>query len=421
MRICVRIVIAVIGVYGLLTGVAVAGQAPRVDGCVQCHTGLGSALAQPVTDFRDDIHRERGFSCTDCHGGDAAATTKAAAKDRARGYRGPLARTTVIAVCARCHSDAAFMRGFAPAARVDQAAEYATSVHGKRLALGDTKVAICSSCHRPHGIRAVKDARSPVYPLNVTATCATCHGNADYMRGYTLDDGSPLPTSQPHDYQQSVHYAALTKGRDLSAPTCNDCHGNHGAAPPGAGAVVNVCGTCHAVFATRLRASVHGPVLERGCVECHSNHAVHKPSEQMLGAAPEAVCSMCHEKDPGADAATAMRAGIDSLRSTIDRVEQRVARLQEAGMELSAQELSLREARTKLTLSRTEVHTFDPKLVGTIVEAGLGLTTAVDQAADSASRELQFRRRGLVVSMVVLLLMVGALVLKIREIDARAK
>ena len=141
----------------------------------------------------------------------------------------------------------------------------------------------------------------------------------------------------------------------------------------------------------------------------------------MLGAAPDAVCSACHDNDPGAKAATAMRTGIDGLRSTIGRVEQRVARLQEAGMELSAQQLSLAEARTKLTLSRTEVHTFDPKMVGTIVDAGLGLTTAVDQVADTASRELEFRRRGLAVSMVVLLFMVGALVLKIRQIERRAE
>jgi predicted CXXCH cytochrome family protein len=421
MSVCGRALIRAIGVWALLSGVVVAGQTPRSDVCVQCHSGLGSTLAQPVGEFRDDIHRERGFTCTDCHGGDASATTKAGAKNRASGYRGALTRGTVIELCARCHSDAAFMRKYAPAQRIDQAAEYATSVHGKRLAMGDAKVAICSSCHLPHGIRAVKDARSPVYPLNVTATCAKCHGTADYMRGYTREDGSPLPTSQPHDYQQSVHYAALTKGRDLSAPTCNDCHGNHGAAPPGAGSAVNVCGTCHAVFATRLNASVHGPVFERGCVECHSNHAIREPSEQMLGATPDAICSTCHDNDPGAKAATAMRAGIDGLRTTIDRVEQRVARLQEAGMELSAQELALREARTKLTLSRTEMHAFEPALVGTIVDAGLGLTTAVDQAADRADRELQFRRRGLAASMVVLLLMVGALVLKIREIERRAE
>ena len=100
--------------------------------------------------------------------------------------------------------------------------------------------------------------------------------------GYKLPDGTPLPTNQFADYQKSVHYAALTKGNDLSAPTCNDCHGNHGAAPPGVGAVANVCGTCHAVFAQKFETSVHAQIFDKGCVECHSNHAVLKPSDEML-------------------------------------------------------------------------------------------------------------------------------------------
>ena len=103
------------------------------------------------------------------------------------------------------------------------------------------------------------------------------------MAGYKLADGTALPTSQFADYQKSVHYAALTKGNDLSAPTCNDCHGNHGAAPPGVGAVANVCGTCHAVFAQKFQTSVHKQIFDKGCVECHSNHAVLKPSDEMLG------------------------------------------------------------------------------------------------------------------------------------------
>ncbi len=190
MRILFRLLpVAIVTGAVLGAGAAVASaQTPPADGCTQCHAGLSTALAQPVTAFRDDIHRERGFSCANCHGGDATARTKGAAKDPARGYRGSIGRADVIQVCTKCHSDAAFMRGFAPALRVDQAAEYATSVHGKRLARGDTKVAICTSCHQTHGIRAVKDARSPVYPLNVAATCAVCHGNADHMRGYTLPD-----------------------------------------------------------------------------------------------------------------------------------------------------------------------------------------------------------------------------------------
>src|SRR6266540_7241295 len=33
-------------------------------------------------------------------------------------------------ICGRCHSDAQFMKRYNPALRVDQVAEYATSVHG---------------------------------------------------------------------------------------------------------------------------------------------------------------------------------------------------------------------------------------------------------------------------------------------------
>ena len=42
-------------------------------------------------------------------------------------------------------------------------------------------------------------------PDNVAATCATCHANDAHMEGYTLADGSPLPTNQLADYQKSVH------------------------------------------------------------------------------------------------------------------------------------------------------------------------------------------------------------------------
>ena len=149
-----------------------------------------------------------------------------------------------------------------PLERVDQAAEYATSVHGTRLAGGNQKVATCVSCHHAHGVRRVKDARAPVFSTNVAALCASCHANAEHMKGYTASGGTALSTSQRDDYQKSVHFDALTRQNDLSAQTCNDCHGNHGATPPGVGAVSNVCGTCHAVFATKFATSAHSPDLQ---------------------------------------------------------------------------------------------------------------------------------------------------------------
>ena len=150
-----------------------------------------------------DVHRESGFSCVDCHGGDRIAVDKAKAHDVARGYKGKPSGSAVVATCARCHSDAEFMRNFAPRQRVDQAAEYATSVHGKRLADGDQKVATCANCHGAHGIRRVNDAKSPVFPTNVANTCAACHANASHMAGYTLANGQPLPTNQLADYRRA--------------------------------------------------------------------------------------------------------------------------------------------------------------------------------------------------------------------------
>lgn len=409
---------------GLLArpGVAAAAAQPAVPtavGCITCHRGLAEArLSAPVAAFDDDVHRARGFTCVDCHGGDPSATDQARAKDRAKGYRGKPAGTAVIEVCARCHSDAGFMRKYAPRQRVDQASEYATSVHGQQLAKGDAKVATCVSCHSAHGIRLVSDAKSPVFPLNVATTCAKCHASAAYMKGYTLLDGSPLPTDQHVQYEKSVHYEALTKRNDLSAPTCNDCHGNHGAAPPGVGAVVNVCGTCHTIFATKFALSTHAQIFERGCVECHKNHDVERPSDALLGTDKAALCSACHaEGDDGFKAAEVMRADIERLKQTIESSAGLVGRAENAGMEMSDQELALREARNHLTLARTEVHTFDPKAVQQVLQAGLDISGKVDQAGQAALGELRFRRVGLAISLVAILIVVVALALKLREID----
>src|SRR5687767_15170967 len=125
---------------GLASASYAAAQAtqPPVDGCVACHAALPqSEHSAPVAAFRTDVHNEQGFRCVDCHGGDPATQDKARAKDPARGYRGKPVGTQIVTTCARCHSDAALMRKFAPAQRVDQATEYATSIHGIQLAAGD--------------------------------------------------------------------------------------------------------------------------------------------------------------------------------------------------------------------------------------------------------------------------------------------
>ena len=315
------------------------------------------------------------------------------------------------------------MHRFAPRQRIDQATEYATSVHGKRLASGDGNVATCASCHGAHGIRRVSDAKSPVFPTNVANTCATCHANAAHMKGYTKADGSALPTTQLADYQKSVHYRALTKGNDLSAPTCNDCHGNHGAAPPGVGAVAKVCGTCHAIFAQKFEKSVHNDLFDKGCVECHSNHAIQKPSDEMLGTTGHGICATCHtagdKNDKGTAGADRMRADIEKLKTGIEQSSALIARVKNAGIEVSDEELALREASTKLTLARTEMHAFAPPQLDPIVADGMTIVSGAQKAGQDGVGELQYRRRGLALSLGAILLVVVALGLKLRQIDRR--
>src|SRR5580765_1409697 len=320
-------VLAVILLAELLfpRGMAAQTAPAATNTCVACHaTQQDQRVATPAALFSGgDVHRENGFKCADCLVENPAATEKARAHDPAQQFKGRPAGQAIVETCARCHSDATFMRGFAPRQRVDQATEYAASVHGQQLAKGDHNVATCASCHGAHGIRRVSDAKSPVFPTNVANTCATCHADTTRMRGYKRPDGSPLPTQQFADFQKSVHYATLTKGHDLAAPTCNDCHGNHGAAPPGVGSVANVCGTCHAVFAQKFATSVHKDIFDKGCVECHSNHAVLKPSDDMLAATGHGICATCHnaddKADKGAAAAVAMRGDIERLKTGIER------------------------------------------------------------------------------------------------------
>jgi len=404
---------------------AVAQSATAANTCLTCHSRLAETrLATPAKLFSGtDVHRERGFACVDCHGGDPGAAEQGRAHDAARGFKGVPLGQAQIATCARCHSDAALMRRFAPKQRVDQAAEYATSVHGKQLAAGHGNVATCASCHGPHGIRLVNDAKSPVFPTNVAATCAACHADPGHMAGYKLPNGDALPTNQFSEYQKSVHYAALTKGNDLSAPTCNDCHGNHGATPPGVGAVANVCGTCHAIFSTKFQTSVHAQIFDRGCVECHGNHAVLKPSDEMLGSTGHAVCASCHSgaDDKGAVAADRMRRGLEGLKLGIDRSGALIARVRNAGIEVSNQEMALTEAHTRLTLARTEMHAANPAAVDAILAEATTILTGVDRAGQDGVSELQFRRRGLAVSLVAILLLVVALALKIRQIERRPR
>ncbi|HXI20802.1 MAG TPA: cytochrome c3 family protein, partial [Gemmatimonadales bacterium] len=347
-----------------------AGAQPA-DACTACHLETGDErLAAPARNFDADIHKAKGFGCVDCHGGDSRAAGMEA-MDPGKGFIGKPSHAQIIQVCGRCHSDASFMKRYNPSLRVDQVAEYSTSVHGRRLReLGDPKVATCASCHPAHAIRPPSDPKSSVHPLHVADTCGGCHADPKYMAAYKI------PTDQVAKYKTSVHWAAMTTHGDLSAPTCNDCHGNHGAVPPGVGWVGNVCGQCHTVQADFFKASVHAKAFAQmgtpGCATCHENHAIHPPGDFMLGLGDKAVCSGCHTaEDKGGKGAVEMRARIDSLRTEVESANTLLLRAEQAGMEVSQGQFDLKGAEDDLVKARAAVHAFKVEAVQKAVEPGL--------------------------------------------------
>jgi predicted CXXCH cytochrome family protein len=379
---------------------------------------MGDQLAAPVTAMRDDIHQQRGLSCADCHGGDPGQDDPDLAMNARKGFVAKPAPKDVPRFCGKCHSNAEFMKTFNPALRVDQEAEYGTSVHGKLVKQGDPRPATCISCHGVHGIRAVSDTNAPVYPTNVAQTCGQCHANTDYMRSYSI------PTDQLQKYSGSVHAEALLDKQDLSAPTCNNCHGNHGAAPPGVASVANVCGTCHTRQSELFQKSPHKAPFEAaelaGCVVCHSNHEIRTPSDEMLGVGEKAICVSCHtEGDAGYQAAERMRGMIDQLRVHINEAQQVLDRAARAGMEVSRPLFELKDAQDKLINARVVVHSFSPEPFEAAINPGLEVAERTHRAGQSALAELQFRRKGLASSLIFISLAVFGIYLKIRQIEGR--
>ena len=402
--------------FAALYETATSSAQPAPNSCIKCHSQLADErLSKPTQLFDHDIHKEKGLTCTDCHGGDATQDDKKLAKDPAKGYTGKPTPAQVPAFCGKCHSDANLMKRFNPSLRVDQVQEYFTSVHGKRLQGGDMKVATCVSCHGIHGIRPPDDPTSTVYALNVADTCAQCHANAEHMQGYGI------PTDQYQKYKTSVHANALYEKHDLSAPTCNDCHGNHGAVPPGLDSVANVCGQCHGRQAELFRQGPHKQPFDAQklgeCLRCHSNHAVLPPTDAMAGVGEGSACTSCHQNDKGYEAAKKIGGGIENLQVSIHNSTDILDRAERAGMEVSKPQFELKEATDALTQARVLVHTASPDQVDGAIKPGMDVATKTYQAGEAAFAELSFRRKGLVVSLFFILFLAGLVYLKVRQIE----
>lgn len=271
--------------------------APKAVSCKRCHEdevaayGAGRHASAPK---RGD---NQAATCKACHGPthDILASTNKIS---------PTWRGNIPKLCGECHGDKATMAKSGLATKTVDS--YEQSVHGKAVAGGKTKAAVCTDCHKSHDVRTQDDPLSPMNRTRIAKTCGECHKK---------------PAKQ---YIESVHGKAVARGNSKS-PSCNDCHGIHlikspqsPDSPVAAQAVSKTCGECHeserlsnefGVRGDRLSTygdSYHGLANGKGgatvanCASCHGVHDILPSDDPRSTIHPKNLAATCGNCHPGA-------------------------------------------------------------------------------------------------------------------------
>jgi hypothetical protein len=112
-----------------------------------------------------------------------------------------------------------------------------------------------------------------------------------------------------------------------------------------------------------------------------------------------------------------MRALIDSLRTGHEAARDLLLRAERSGIEVSQAQFDLNAAFDQLVKARAAIHDFNVAAVRTPVDEGRTIVERAHTRGIRALEEFEFRRRGLAVSVLIILTLIAALVLKIRQIE----
>jgi cytochrome b subunit of formate dehydrogenase len=277
--------VALSGIVLLLAGQALAQAGEEYEpidssACAACHeeSDHGSTFED---DLSHSIHGD--LECLSCHQ-DKGTTPHIEENDFAVGCEG----------CRSCHEDAS----------------EAYQAHGRAAIRSCEDMPQCRHCHGDHDILPSDVKLSKTHPVNLPATCGTCHENLDITTKYAILIDHPIEI-----YESSVHGKA-TKGGVYVAATCNDCHSTGGTAhrilsPGHPDSNINhfnipgTCGKCHRGVENDFLEGIHGQLVIRGetdapvCTTCHGEHGIISPDDPRSPVSrarvAEHTCSPCHE------------------------------------------------------------------------------------------------------------------------------
>lgn len=198
-------------------------------------------------------------------------------------------------ICSSCHGR--------------QAKQTAAGIHAAARADKTRNLPTCVTCHTAHAVKSRRNPASPIHRSQIHDTCARCHADPKIIARERI--ARPRVVAL---FEQSIHGQAILQKGNLAAATCTDCHGAHeirrGVDPASAifkGNVAATCSRCHNNEAAQFRDSVHGGAVSRGisaaptCTDCHGEHgitATRAPGSRVAPLAVSKTCAACHEATP---------------------------------------------------------------------------------------------------------------------------
>ena len=253
--------------------------------------------------------------------------------------------TNIAATCSACHSQIEMV--------------HRKVIEGELWEKTPHKLPACVDCHQPHKVRKIyyengladkdcmachskpdiksKDGRSLhvdaaqlAASKHVKVTCAQCHSEVreSKERGcLTITNKvncGACHADEQKKYATSTHGQLIAK-KDANAPTCNECHGDHGVrgrqdegSPIFALNVPDLCARCHREgekaatrykgtetnIVSRYRESIHGKGLYKSgltvtatCIGCHTAHGelpASDPASTVNRTNIVQTCAQCH-------------------------------------------------------------------------------------------------------------------------------
>ena len=265
--------------------------------CSTCHADEQSAYDRSYHGKAFQNGDAKAASCIDCHGGPHELLPATDPKSRVN-------HANIPATCGVCHSQKFVMEASGHSAQPFYS--YEESVHGRAVAAGSDKAAVCTDCHGSHEILAASDTKSSIYKFNVPLTCAKCHQGVE------------------QEFMQSIHGQAIARGNS-QAPVCTDCHGIHSIRAHGdPNSLVSsqniariTCSRCHEGMrlsqefgfegrrSTTYLASYHGLASKLGsqvvanCASCHGVHNILPSSDARSTINPANLVKTCGQCHPG--------------------------------------------------------------------------------------------------------------------------